>query len=282
MRSALQAYITALDVRDQDPAARKASNIVIAAGSTPDRNAQYTVERLRGMAMSLPQIQEMRRRREVPLTIDIRSPADGVVLARNITLGQKFEKGAEWFRIANLERGLDPGRRNRGRRSPDPRRHEGPGDRTGSKRCARCSGRSSVPPQFDPSRTTKIRLEVANPGGMPRPDMYVDVTLEIEHPQAVTVPVDAVVDSGLRRTVFVETGAGFFEPRAIETGWRAGNRVEILGPRAWESRGLWSPGRFSWTRRASSAPRPRACGVHLPVTPSAEWTSTRRKHAPPS
>ena len=54
--------------------------------------------------MSALQIEEMRRKREVPLTIDILSPADGVVLARNVTLGQKFDKGAEWFRIANLDR----------------------------------------------------------------------------------------------------------------------------------------------------------------------------------
>ena len=228
MRSALQAYITALDVRDQDPAARKASNIVIAAGSTPDRNAQYTVERLRGMGMSLHQIEEMRRRREVPLTIDIRSPTDGVVLARNITLGQKFDKGAEWFRIANLERVWI---------LADVIEGDAPLIRAGTKARVTVPGRSgaldavvsSVPPQFDPSsRTTKIRLEVANPGAMLRPDMYVDVTLEIERPQAVTVPVDAVVDSGLRRTVFVETGAGVFEPRTIETGWRTGDRVEVL------------------------------------------------------
>lgn len=228
MRSALQAYITALDVRDQDPAARAASNIVIAAGSTPSRNAQYTVERLRGMGMSPVQIEEMRRRREVPLTIDILSPADGVVLARNVTLGQKFDKGAEWFRIANLDRVWI---------LADVIEGDSPLLRPGAKARVTVPGRagaltavvSRVPPQFDPaSRTMKARLEVENPGAQLRPDMYVDVELEIERPEAVTVPVDAVVDSGLRRTVFVEAGEGVFEPRAIETGWRAGSRVEVL------------------------------------------------------
>jgi YHS domain-containing protein len=35
------------------------------------------------------------------------------------------------------------------------------------------------------------------------------------------------VDSGLRKTVFVETGDGYFEPREIETGRRLGNDLEV-------------------------------------------------------
>lgn len=228
MRSALQSYITALDVRDQDPAVRKSSNIVIAAGSTPDRNAQYTVERLRGMGMSPLQLEEMRRKREVPLTIDILAPADGVVLARNITLGQKFDRGAEWFRIANLDRVWI---------LADLLEGDVPLARPGAIARVKVPGRrgeltavvSRVPPQFDPaSRTMKVRLEVENPGALLRPEMYVDVELQIERPEAVTVPVDAVVDSGLRRTVFVEIAEGVFEPRSIETGWRTGSRVEVV------------------------------------------------------
>ena len=228
MRSPLQAYITALDVRDQDPSARAASHIVVAAGSTPDRNAQYAVERLRGMGMSSLQIDQMRRKREVPLTIDILSPADGVVLARNVSLGQKFEKGAEWFRVANLDRVWI---------LADVLEGDSPLLRPGAKASVTVPGRtgaltavvSRVPPQFDPiSRTMQVRFEVENPGARLRPDMYVDVELEIQHPEAVTVPIDAVVDSGLRRTVFVEAAEGVFEPRAIETGWRAGNRLEVL------------------------------------------------------
>jgi Cu(I)/Ag(I) efflux system membrane fusion protein len=41
------------------------------------------------------------------------------------------------------------------------------------------------------------------------------------------VPTDAVLDTGLKKTVFVDRGGGFFEPRVVETGWRLGNRVEI-------------------------------------------------------
>jgi len=88
---------------------------------------------------------------------------------------------------------------------------------------------SDVLPQFDPvSRSLKMRLEAENPGYMLRPDMFVDVDLPVRLPPALTVPIDAVLDSGLRKTVFVDRGHGVFEPRAVETGWRFGDRVEIV------------------------------------------------------
>jgi Cu(I)/Ag(I) efflux system membrane fusion protein len=40
--------------------------------------------------------------------------------------------------------------------------------------------------------------------------------------------VDAVVDSGVKKTVYVDKGEGVFEPRRVETGWRAGGQVEII------------------------------------------------------
>jgi Cu(I)/Ag(I) efflux system membrane fusion protein len=71
-------------------------------------------------------------------------------------------------------------------------------------------------------------LEADNPGLFLRPDMFVDVELPINLPPAITVPADAVLDSGLKKTVFVDQGNGLFEPREVETGWRIGNRVEIV------------------------------------------------------
>jgi YHS domain-containing protein len=36
-----------------------------------------------------------------------------------------------------------------------------------------------------------------------------------------------MIDSGLRKTVYVEKSAGAFEPRTVQTGWRMGDRVQI-------------------------------------------------------
>jgi multidrug efflux pump subunit AcrA (membrane-fusion protein) len=87
---------------------------------------------------------------------------------------------------------------------------------------------SAVPPQFDAaSRTLKVRLEADNPDYLLRPDMFVDVEFSLSLPPAITVPGDAVLDAGVRKTVFVDRGNGFFEPRRVEIGWRYGDRVEI-------------------------------------------------------
>ncbi len=67
-----------------------------------------------------------------------------------------------------------------------------------------------------------------------RPDMVVNVEIAARLPEALTVPIDAVVDSGARTLVFVDRGNGHYEPRRVEIGWRADDRVEV-------ARGL-SPG----------------------------------------
>ena len=49
------------------------------------------------------------------------------------------------------------------------------------------------------------------------------------------VPADAVLDSGTAKTIFMDRGNGYFEPRQVETGERIDDRVEIVkGLRAGE------------------------------------------------
>jgi len=87
---------------------------------------------------------------------------------------------------------------------------------------------SDIPPRFDANtRTLKIRLEMDNPGNVFRPDMFVNVDFLIPLPESLSVPSDAVIDSGKRKTVYVVMAEGVFEPRAVVTGWRSNDRVEI-------------------------------------------------------
>ena len=65
------------------------------------------------------------------------------------------------------------------------------------------------------SRTVKVRLELPNRDGLLRPGSYVDVVAHLDSAEGVTVPADAVLDSGLRQVVFVETAPGVFEPREV-------------------------------------------------------------------
>ena len=86
-----------------------------------------------------------------------------------------------------------------------------------------------IQPQVDPTtRTLKVRIDAENLRMTLRPDMFVEVNFSIALPQHVTVPADAVLDSGLKKTVFVDRGNGYLEPRTVETGERLGDRIEIL------------------------------------------------------
>jgi len=85
-----------------------------------------------------------------------------------------------------------------------------------------------VYPTLDPqSRTLKARLELPNPKMILKPGMYVDVMPEIEATEGVVVPDSAVIDSGLRKVVFVDKD-GVFAPREVTVGGGADGKVIIL------------------------------------------------------
>ena len=57
--------------------------------------------------------------------------------------------------------------------------------------------------------------------------MFVNVVLEASHASGVVVPDSAVIDSGPRQVVFVESAPGHFEPREVQVGLRADGRVVL-------------------------------------------------------
>jgi RND family efflux transporter MFP subunit len=88
---------------------------------------------------------------------------------------------------------------------------------------------SFIYPTLQPeSRTLKVRVELDNPDGHLRPGMYVDVVTEFAGSRGVTVPDDAVIDTGARQVVFVERQPGTFEPREVRLGVRGEGRALIL------------------------------------------------------
>jgi membrane fusion protein, copper/silver efflux system len=192
-----------------------------------ENSLQQLRDNLRNLGMGAPQIEEITRTREYQQNVDIISPADGIILVRNVSLGLRFERGTELYRIADLShvwiladvfeneaQFLAPGVT---AKVTLPNQN-----RTFTARV------SNAVPQFDTaSRTLKVRLEVDNPGLKMLPDMFVDIELPVNFQPTIAVPVDAVVDTGLRKVVFVDKGDGTFEPRRVETGWRRGGLVEI-------------------------------------------------------
>ena len=86
-----------------------------------------------------------------------------------------------------------------------------------------------IQPEVDPmTRTLKVRLDMDNPHLALKPDMYANVEFRVNLPDQLTVPAEAVLDAGEHKTVFVDRGNGFFEPRQVKTGERVGDRIQIL------------------------------------------------------
>jgi multidrug efflux pump subunit AcrA (membrane-fusion protein) len=87
---------------------------------------------------------------------------------------------------------------------------------------------SYILPQVDPmTRTLKVRLDAANPGTRMKPDMFVNVEFGVAGSPQLTVPAEAVLDTGDRQTVFVDLSNGYLEPRQVTVGERFGDRVTI-------------------------------------------------------
>jgi Cu(I)/Ag(I) efflux system membrane fusion protein len=68
------------------------------------------------------------------------------------------------------------------------------------------------------TRTVKVRIELDNPKGELKPEMYADVTIRGTTREVLGVPDDAVLDSGTRTLVFIVLGDGRFQPRDITVG----------------------------------------------------------------
>lgn len=85
------------------------------------------------------------------------------------------------------------------------------------------------------TRTSKIRFSIANPGGKLKPQMFTNVEVKIPLGKKLAIPQDAVIDTGMRKIVYVDKGEGYFEPREIQTGGKAEGFIEVIqGLRAGE------------------------------------------------
>jgi len=191
------------------------------------RGTQNFADRLRNLGMSDDQIKRLGDSKKVPDNIEVSSPAAGFIVSRNIAPGLRFDRGIELYRVADLSHVwvlADI--------FEDEAQYFHPGEMArvtlpsqGKSLPARVS---DVLPQVDPTtRTLKLRLEVDNPNFTLRPDMFVDVELKVPAPRGLSVPVDAVLDSGDSKRVFVDLGNGYFEPRDVQTAARFGDRVQI-------------------------------------------------------
>jgi membrane fusion protein, copper/silver efflux system len=210
------------------------------------------------------QIREIERTGKPIRDVTVYAPASGYITSRNAFARQRITPETELYALADLSRvwiladvfEIDAPRVRVGQAATVSLAYA-PG--------VRLQGRVSyILPQVDPmTRTVKARIEVPNRNLALKPDMYTDVEFHIATGSHLTLPLEAVVDTGLTKTVFVDRGNGYFEPRQVATGMAAGDRIEILsGLKAGER--VAASGNFlldSESRLKAPAPAP-AHGEH--------------------
>jgi Cu(I)/Ag(I) efflux system membrane fusion protein len=76
-------------------------------------------------------------------------------------------------------------------------------------------------------RTAKVRIELPNPQLELRPGMYMNAELAIDLGERLTIPVSAIMPTGLHSLVFVDKGKGKLEPRLVQLGGKCGDIYEV-------------------------------------------------------
>jgi len=175
------------------------------------------------------QIEELERTGEPRTMFTVFAPASGVVTERLVTAGQYVMEGTLLYAIADLGNvwilaeiyeteihkvavgtqasittDAYPGREFRGRVA-------------------------FVDPFLNPeTRTVRVRVDLPNPGGLLKPEMFVNVSFREKKGKALSVPDTAVLVTGRMAMAWVETTPNTFEPRVVRTGQKSGGYYEIL------------------------------------------------------
>ncbi len=87
-----------------------------------------------------------------------------------------------------------------------------------------------VAPSLDPmTRTQEVRLRFDNPGEILKPGMFADARIYASPIQdAVSVPLEALIQTGDGARVVVALSGGLFDAREVTAGIESGERVQIL------------------------------------------------------
>lgn len=189
------------------------------------------LQRLRNWDISEEDLKRLQKEGTARRTLTLRSPVSGVVLEKPALKGMRFMPGEVLYKISDLsslwlladifEQDLALVRQGQAAKIMV---NAYPGQ-------VFAGTVAFVYPTVTPeTRTVKVRIELANSGGLLKPAMYASVELLAGRPKGkvLTVPDSAVLDSGTRQIVLVQRGEGLFEPRPVKLGMYADGHVEVL------------------------------------------------------
>lgn len=189
------------------------------------------LQRLRNWDISEEELERLQREGAARQTLTLRSPVSGVVLEKPALKGMRFMPGEVFYKISNLsslwlladifEQDLALVRQGQEARIIV---NAYPGKAFAGKV-------AFVYPTLTPeTRTGKARIELANSGGLLKPEMYaaVEIIAGRAVKKVLAVPDSAVLDSGTRQIVLLQRAEGSFEPRTVRLGRSGDGYVEVL------------------------------------------------------
>ncbi len=191
-----------------------------------------TRQRLLLWGISEEQIDRIKRTREVNTHMTVDAPIGGTVIHKRVREGQYVKTGEPLYTIADLSVVWA---------MADIYEYEMARVKTGQTVSITSVTYPEVPftgtvSFIDPfldrkTRTVKVRMDVPNPGLALKPGMFVETRLKIPlHDQkpVLSIPHTAVLDTGVRKLVYVERDKGEYVPVEVRVGPRAGNYVPVV------------------------------------------------------
>ena len=194
-------------------------------------NSLYEASRKRLQLWDIPdsQINKIERSGETVKALTLYAETGGYVLTKNAFQRQKITPDTELYSIADLSKVWV---------IADIYEYEMQMIRVGQTATMNLayypgetfSGKVTyIYPQLDAqTRTLKARIEFPNPNLKLKPDMFANVDFQIVYPRQVSVPEEAVLDSGEEQVVFVAHKDGYFEPRKVQLGAKVDDRYIVL------------------------------------------------------
>jgi Cu(I)/Ag(I) efflux system membrane fusion protein len=179
--------------------------------------------------ISESEIDRIARTGETTKTLTFYSPVSGVVTKKDVVEGMKLEAGAMPYEIVDLSEVWV---------LADIYENELQHVKVGMPASLTLNAFPNrefkgkvlfIDPILNPAtRTVKVRLAFANLSHDLRPEMFGEVVLHGKPREGLRIPLDAVIDSGTEKIVFVALGSGKFQPRAVRLGDVSGNDAEVV------------------------------------------------------
>jgi Cu(I)/Ag(I) efflux system membrane fusion protein len=187
-------------------------------------------ERLKLLDVPAHQLHTLEQSQKIKKSLHIHSPADGIVMKIGAREGQFVTPATEIYMIADLRKVWV---------YVDIYEYELPWVKEGDRvemQLAGIPGKTFnghlayiYPYAEAKTRTIKVRLVFENPDLLLKPEMFAEVTIHAgKQVNAIVIPSEAVIRSGVRDQVFIVRSLGKFEPRLVTLGLSSNGKVTVL------------------------------------------------------